>query len=500
MKKLKKDCDNLTRTEKLEKIELKTIQKRRKSKSDFFTFLKYLAPEEFVWNWHHEYVCNILQDFILTDKHPFLMIFMPPQHQKSTMMTEYLPAWAFGQNTNYQALLVMYNSTMAKKYNRKIQRIMGNEEYKAIFPKTRLNEKNVVSSAEGQYIKNSEEFEIVGGRGFLKSVGVDGGIAGNPAKLALMDDVIKNVKEANSLTYRNAVYDWYTDELEARLHNDSKVAFTITRRHEDDLAGRLLKRDGTTETGGKWKVVKIPAIKEDNKNKEDPRKIGEALFPFLHSLKRLTEVKEKNPTTFSGLYQQNPTKKGGDMIKGSWFVRKSPNELPFNMQEVVWNGWIDGAWTDNVKNDESAVGYEYFDKPNKILYIRQITGFRKRISEAIEYIEKSCKFVGINSNSIFNIEMKSSGWAFSDFLFKKGFNCTEIENSFVKLGKFTRVENIEPPLISGRIVLIEEGNWIDSFIEQCEGFPKAKHDDKVDILCYMVHKYLLEESNPYLSY
>ena len=96
--------------------------------------------------------------------------------------------------------------------------------------------------------------------------------------------------------------------------------------------------------------------------------------------------------------------------------------------------------------------------------------------------------------------MKSSGWAFSDFLFKKGFNCTEIENSFVKLGKFTRVENIEPPLISGRIVLIEEGNWIDSFIEQCEGFPKAKHDDKVDILCYMVHKYLLEESNPYLSY
>ena len=150
MKKLKKDCDNLTRIEKLEKIELKTIQKRRKSKSDFFTFLKYLAPEEFVWNWHHEYVCNILQDFILTDKHPFLMIFMPPQHQKSTMMTEYLPAWAFGQNTNYQALLVMYNSTMAKKYNRKIQRIMGNEEYKAIFPKTRLNEKNVVSSAEGQ--------------------------------------------------------------------------------------------------------------------------------------------------------------------------------------------------------------------------------------------------------------------------------------------------------------------------------------------------------------
>ena len=146
-------------------------------------------------------------------------------------MTEYLPAWAFGQSIHYQSLLIMYNSTQARKYNRKIQRIMDGAEYKEIFPHTSLNEKRVVSSAEGNYVKNSEEFEIVGGRGFLKSVGVQGGIAGNPAKIAFMDDVIKNVAEGNSETFRNNTFDWYTDELEARLHNDSKVAFTITRRH-----------------------------------------------------------------------------------------------------------------------------------------------------------------------------------------------------------------------------------------------------------------------------
>jgi hypothetical protein len=65
---------------------------------------------------------------------------------------------------------------------------------------------------------------------------VQGGIAGNPAKLAFMDDVIKNVADGNSQTYRDNTYNWYTDELEARLHNDSKVAFTITRRHDDDLS------------------------------------------------------------------------------------------------------------------------------------------------------------------------------------------------------------------------------------------------------------------------
>ncbi len=177
------------------------------------------------------------------------------------MLTEYLPAWAFGQSINYEALLIMYNSTQAKKYNRKIQRIMDSGEYKAIFPNTRLNQKRASNSNDGSYVRNTEEFEIVSGRGFLKSVGVGGGIAGNPAKLAFMDDVIKNVAEANSQTYRNRTFDWYTDELEARLHNDSKVAFTITRRHEDDIAGRLMLRDGTTENGGKWKVVKLPAIK-----------------------------------------------------------------------------------------------------------------------------------------------------------------------------------------------------------------------------------------------
>jgi hypothetical protein len=105
-------------------IELLLEKERRKARTNFFSFLKLLAPQEFEWNWHHEYVCNVLQEWITTDNYPFLMIFMPPQHQKSTMMTEYLPAWAFGQNIDYQAILVMYNSTQAKKYNRKIQRIM----------------------------------------------------------------------------------------------------------------------------------------------------------------------------------------------------------------------------------------------------------------------------------------------------------------------------------------------------------------------------------------
>ena len=462
-------------TTKHEYIQILEELERRKCRFNFFAFLKLLAPQEFTWNWHHEYVCNILQDWITTDKHPFLMIFMPPQHQKSTMMTEYLPAWAFGQNIDYQVLLVMYNSTQAKKYNRKIQRIIENETYKLIFPNTRLNEKNIVSDTKGNFVKNSEEFEIVGGRGFLKSVGVGGGIAGNPAKIALMDDLIKNYDEANSLTYRERTDNWYTDELTTRLHNDSKVAFTITRRHEDDQAGRLLKRDGLIENGGKWKVITIPAIKEDDGDPNDPREVGDALFPTLHSLSRLLEIQEKQPCTFAGLYQQRPTAKGGDMIKGEWFRIIKENQLPFNPNNVSWNAWIDGAWTEKVSNDPTAVGYEYFDRQNNILYIRRVYDFRKRISEAIDYFESDSKLWGVNRGSLVNIELKSSGEAFKDFLFRAGFNTTGIDNQTVALGKITRVEGVESILQGGRVVLIEnDSNWIPSFIQQLEDFRIAQ--------------------------
>lgn len=468
---------------------------RRLASKDFFVFLKLLSPPEFTWNWHHEYCCSILQDWIVKDEFSNLMVFMPPQHQKSTMLTEFLPAWAFGQSIHYQALLVMYNSTQAKKYNRKIQRIMDGAEYKKIFKNTRLNEKRVVASAEGSYVKNSEEFEIVGGRGFLKSVGVGGGIAGNPAKLAFMDDVIKNVAEANSETYRERVYEWYTDELEARLHNDSKVAFTITRRHEDDLAGRLLKRDGTIEEGGKWKVVKLPAIKEDDSNPNDPRAIGEALFPGLHSLERLEYIREKSPRTFAGLYQQEPKVKGGDLIKGAWFIIKQQYELPFDLESVPWNMFIDGAWTDKQSNDPTAVGWCYYDEVNDVLYIRNIIEFRKRISDAVSFIVKEAGYNGCTNRSLTFIEMKSSGPAFKDYLYKERFNTVEIDSKTVALGKVTRVKAIEPKLRGGRVVLIEDkqNRWHKSFIDQCEQFPNGKHDDKVDILCYMIYEYLLNK-------
>jgi hypothetical protein len=61
------------------------------------------------------------------------------------------------------------------------------------------------------------------------------------AHVAIIDDPVKNRKEANSAAFQKGVLDWYTSTLYTRLAPDGQVLVTLTRWHELDLAGQLLK-------------------------------------------------------------------------------------------------------------------------------------------------------------------------------------------------------------------------------------------------------------------
>jgi hypothetical protein len=60
------------------------------------------------------------------------------------------------------------------------------------------------------------------------------------ANWVIIDDPVKNREEANSETYREKCWDWYTDDLYTRLEPKAKIILIMTRWHEDDLAGRIL--------------------------------------------------------------------------------------------------------------------------------------------------------------------------------------------------------------------------------------------------------------------
>lgn len=431
---------------------------------------------EFKWNWHHEYICGVLQKFITKgsglDK---LMVFMPPQHQKTTMMVNYLIPFLFGHNSNAEVLLCMYNSSIASKYNKKVQKVMLDQLYIDMFGKL------IGATTESEYkeTRSMGEFQIINSYGFMKSAGVGAGIAGTPAKYTFMDDVIKNAAEANSITYRDNTYDWFTDEVEARQHNDSKIAFTITRRHEDDLAGRILKRDGKIEDGGLWTVISLPAIKEDNNNHHDPRKIGEALFPELHSLERLIDIRDKVPTTFIGLYQQRPHKKGGNIIKVKDFDIVDEFDLPVSAFESQINVVSDTAYTKDTTNDPSAFMSYFVWKGD--LYI---TDYKYGHWEISEYCRQALYFMELNGNekSILYIEPKASGKSAVQRIKEITVGQMNVVEFEMPAGdKLAKLSANQSYFESGRIKLIK-GPWNTHFINEITGFPKMPNDESVDCI------------------
>lgn len=278
-------------------------------------------------NWHHDYICSVVQDFILDNSKKKLMIFLPPQVGKSEIVSRNLPAWVLGKNPKTKIVVVSHSHTFASKFNRDVQRIIDSENYKEAFPNTKLNTKNVASDSKGSWLRNSQEFEIVGEGGSFKSVGVGGGLTGNTVDLLIIDDIVKDASQASSYVFQAKNYEWYKTVAETRLHNNSKIILCNTRWDINDLSGVLLQSEAKD-----WIVVSIPAIKEDMSNVNDPRNIGDALWESKHSKEKILKVKETSPKTFMSLYQQSPQPSSDLLIFGN--SKKCVN-LP-NVNEVVY--------------------------------------------------------------------------------------------------------------------------------------------------------------------
>lgn len=317
---------------------------------------------------------------------------MPPQHGKSELTSRRMPAYLLGLNPKLKIIGCSYSADLSKAFNRDVQRIIDDPKYIDIFPETRLNSSNVKMSAKGSYLRNADLFEIVGHRGFYKSVGVGGSLTGTPADIGVIDDPVKDKVEAESPTFRARVWDWYTNVFLTRMHNDSQQLITLTRWHKDDLAGRILKKMNAKKD---WVVLSLPAIKEKPTIPEDQRNIGEALWPSRHSLERILEIKDSAPMTFSSLYQQDPETSTKLKIYPQW------NTIPSRLYQRID---IDPCYgIDFGYTNPSAVVELLIDEKQKKLYIREVVYKSELTNNALagRMVDKGVgahKLIGADSN------------------------------------------------------------------------------------------------------
>lgn len=314
------------------------------AKRNMIDFVEYVSYN-YQANWHHELLCSYLDRFVRGEIKR-LMVFMPPQHGKSQLVSRTLPAYILGKNPRTKIVLGSYSAHLANSFNRDCQRIIDSSLYRDVFPDTRISlNSNEDKAGVGKWVRTNELFETIGYGGFLKTVGVGGSLTGTPADFAIIDDPVKDAIEAMSPTYQERNWNWYTDVLSTRLHNDSRLLITQTRWDVNDLSGKILTQ--MEEGGEEWEVLSLPAIRTSEAHPDDPRDEGDALWPERHSKEKLLAVRKKSIRTYEALYQQNPKpiQAGGEFWAG------------FNTLKHVQKREYDNETTIHISLDNNVTPY-----------------------------------------------------------------------------------------------------------------------------------------------
>lgn len=459
------------------------IEKAKKSLIHFTSYTK----EDYIKGWFNKLIAQELQQFyfdVNAGKQPRLMIFAPPRSGKSELFSRRFPAWAFGQNPRLQMIACSYSADLASRMNRDVQRIMDDLLYSQLFPDSSLNKKRTNRGAD-QALRNSEIFEIVGFGGAYRSAGVGGGITGMGADIAIIDDPVKDAREANSQTVRDNVWDWFTSTLYTRLSPNSGILLGMTRWHEDDLAGRLIKE--MEQGGDQWRIVSFPAIAETD---EAFRKEGEALHPERFDLQRLEAIKKAvGSHSWNALYQQRPTSRGGGIIKGQYFSRHAIT--PQIRFKAIF---ADTAMKAKEHNDYSVFIVAGKGTDGKVYIIDLVRGkweapeLEQTLKDlwAKHYHDKSTgRLTGVH------VEDKASGTGLIQKIRRE--NSIPIKAVQVEADKYTRLLGVQGYIESGYVSLPVNAPWVSDFIAECENFTATnshKHDDQVDALVMAINHHL----------
>lgn len=292
---------------------------REKKKRHFSAMIPYVRTN-YDMQWFHESIARNLQRVQKREVRK-LMLTVPPQHGKSTIATQSFPAFCLGQNNREKIVIASYSATLANSFNRANQRLIAEPEYQRLYPDVCIPNQGIASATNDLLEVVDRNQKQTGG--FIKSVGRGGSLTGFPADIAIIDDPLKDRKEAQSHVIREALWQWYVDVFCTRLHNNSVQVVIQTRWHEDDLCGRLLAQDGiyhAVSNPNGWVLINYEAIKTSSLNPDDHRSEGDALWPQRHSLEKLLSVKANNETTFDSLYQGDPRPPRAGRVYPDWQI------------------------------------------------------------------------------------------------------------------------------------------------------------------------------------
>jgi len=440
-----------------------------RAREDFLIFVQLVYPD-FQIGPHHRLLAKKLMELEKgTTKR--LMFFLPPRSSKSLMASVLFPAWVLGRHARWFLMNVSYGAKLSEGFGRDVRDLVARDIYSLIFPETKLRAD----------VKAAGKWHTTSG-GQFNAAGTTGGIAGRGAHVAIIDDPLSE-QDAYSKASRQHVIDWYPAGLRSRLQPSGRIALVMTRWHEDDLAGHLLREAENDPKADQWEVVNVPAILTDETGNESSywpvSEAGRLLAEKegIHTgwpLEELVSTRDNMPSyQWNALYMQAPSSEEGAIIKREYW-KKWREYSPPNCEYILMS--CDTAFGARETNDYNAftrwgIFHDHNGIPNVVLL-----GAEKHRLEYPELRVKAQDLYEQWAPDGVLIEKKASGQSLLQDMRSGGVPVIEYNPD---RDKVARAHVCTPIMHAGR-VHVPDMKWVEEVIDECAAFPYGKHDDYVD--------------------
>jgi predicted phage terminase large subunit-like protein len=419
-----------------------------------------LVTPSYRWDWKHLVYIDDVLDRVQRGELKRVIIELPPRHGKTEKATVRQTSYRLELKPSLRVILAAYNAKFAQKLSRKIRRIVRGRVQLS-------DDRNA-----------AEDWETADGGG-VRALGAGEGTAGLPAELLLIDDPIKNRKQANSKAFRDSLWEWITEDLLTRLEPNAAVVLTMTRRHEDDPVGRIL----ASEEANDWTVIKLPALAEA----DDPlgRKIDEALCPDRYDEEALKKIRRGNERMFASLYQQRPAPAGGLVFKSEWWRYYTTRDHPI-IEEGHAVPFMPDVWSSHMqswdlsfkdKNSSDKVSGQVWSRLGAKIYLRDRVNDRMDFVATIKAIRDMTKKWPQATLKL--VEDKANGPAVISALRSSIQGLVAVEPNGDKVA---RAYAVTPLYEAGNIWLPHPSiaPWIKAWQLEHVQFPLGANDDDVD--------------------
>lgn len=434
-------------------------------------------------------------------KSPRLIFTMPPQEGKTWRVSRAFPLWLLHRNPDLRIGIISYAEDLAVAA--------------AALVRNDLDSHPELQIMVSKDTRAKGEWKIGGYDGGVIARGVGGGLAGRPIDILIIDDPLKDRKEADSETYRDRAWRWWTEVGSARLGPNAVVVVITTRWHEDDLVGRLIAEDKANEVAAddrhKWRLINIPAQAEHDDEREDcncggagvgcvghdvlGRQHGEYMISARGRTENDWDVRKRTAGSYawSSLYQGHPSPADGGILKRAWFhfyelprgIARSDGTMFAVGADEVWIS-VDAAFKDTSASDYVCMQV-WGRRGAKAWLLDQVWDRMDFVRTCRELEFLSAKWPQATGKLI---EAKANGVAVINALAQKlpGMIAEEPTES-----KEARTHAVAPIIEAGSAEFPHPSiaPWIVGFIDECTSFPNGVHDDQVDAMSQILRRLFL---------